>query len=50
MRSRRRGAVKNKEGYPDPTAGKALANVRRREKQEQKKKKPKERSEKKDVL
>lgn len=50
MRSRRRGAVKNKEGYPDPTAGKALANVRRQEKQEQKKKKPKERSEKKDVL
>lgn len=42
--------MKNKEGYLDPTAGKALANIRRREKQEQKKKKPKERSEKKDVL
>lgn len=45
--------MKNKEGYPDPTAGKALANIRRQEKREQreqKKKKPKERSEKKDAL
>lgn len=29
--------MKNKEGYPDPTAGKALASIRHREKQEKKK-------------
>lgn len=29
--------MKNKEGYPDPTAGKAIASVRRGEKRRKKK-------------
>ena len=32
---------KNQEGYADPTAGQALANIRREEKEEKKQKKAK---------
>lgn len=29
--------MKNKEGYPDPTAGRAIASIRREEKRQEKK-------------